>query len=153
MAAAPALTEAAAASVAGAEVGGGGGALLAAGSSLVGSAATALGISGTAVGVTAVGGAAVSTAVGVGVETGLLPDNELTEGIGLAGSVLGGTLGRGKSCHSFTPTTPVLMAGGATKPIADVAIGDEVTTTDPATGETTVRKVTALHSNTDTELT
>ncbi|WP_308114843.1 polymorphic toxin-type HINT domain-containing protein [Streptomyces sp. ISL-12] len=49
----------------------------------------------------------------------------------------------GKSCNSFTPGTRVLMADGSTKAIEDVDIGDKVRATDPETGETTVRTVTA----------
>ncbi|MEU3171985.1 polymorphic toxin-type HINT domain-containing protein [Streptomyces sp. NPDC007000] len=45
--------------------------------------------------------------------------------------------------HSFTAGTEVLMADGTTKPIEDVRIGDKVTVTDPVTGETAVREVTA----------
>ncbi|MDO4258066.1 MAG: polymorphic toxin-type HINT domain-containing protein [Actinomycetaceae bacterium] len=36
----------------------------------------------------------------------------------------------------FTADTPVLMADGTSKPISDVAVGDEVSSVDPATGET-----------------
>ncbi|WP_406499494.1 polymorphic toxin-type HINT domain-containing protein [Streptomyces sp. NBC_00846] len=45
--------------------------------------------------------------------------------------------------NSFTPGTRVLMADGTTKPIEEVRIGDEVLATDPDTGETKPRKVTA----------
>ncbi|MEV6163937.1 polymorphic toxin-type HINT domain-containing protein [Streptomyces sp. NPDC052052] len=45
--------------------------------------------------------------------------------------------------NSFTPGTRVLMADGTTKPISKVKIGDEVLATDPETGETKPRKVTA----------
>ncbi|MFH8290515.1 polymorphic toxin-type HINT domain-containing protein [Streptomyces sp. NPDC018059] len=51
-----------------------------------------------------------------------------------------------KSCddsNSFTPGTRVLMADGSTKSIRDVDIGDKVLATDPKTGKTTVRTVTA----------
>ncbi|MFB7516554.1 SpvB/TcaC N-terminal domain-containing protein [Streptomyces sp. NPDC056144] len=54
----------------------------------------------------------------------------------------------GGSCattgNSFTPDTPVAMADGTYKPIALVREGDEVTATDPTTGETGPRTVTAL---------
>ncbi|MER7371367.1 polymorphic toxin-type HINT domain-containing protein [Streptomyces lanatus] len=49
-----------------------------------------------------------------------------------------------KSCevsHSFLPGTKVLMAGGSTKPIEKVNLGDKVVVTDPDSGETTVREV------------
>ncbi|WP_367323099.1 polymorphic toxin-type HINT domain-containing protein [Streptomyces sp. HUAS ZL42] len=45
------------------------------------------------------------------------------------------------SPHSFLPGTKVLLADGTTKPIEKVELGDKVTVTDPATGETTVREV------------
>ncbi|MGW5422550.1 ricin-type beta-trefoil lectin domain protein [Streptomyces sp. NPDC003943] len=52
----------------------------------------------------------------------------------------------GGSCpinNSFTPGTKVLMADGSTKPIERVKPGDKVRATDPATGITSVRMVTA----------
>ncbi|WP_351230143.1 RHS repeat-associated core domain-containing protein [Streptomyces sp. NPDC002133] len=51
---------------------------------------------------------------------------------------------RGCKNNSFTPGTPVLMADGTRKPIKDIKVGDEVPATDPETGETGPRKVTAL---------
>jgi hypothetical protein len=48
-----------------------------------------------------------------------------------------------ESCNSFTPGTKVLMADGSTKAIRDVDIGDKVLATDPKTGKTKVRTVTA----------
>ena len=45
--------------------------------------------------------------------------------------------------NSFVPGTRVLMADGTTKPIEDVQVGDEVLATDPETGETAARPVTA----------
>ncbi|WP_245563554.1 DddA-like double-stranded DNA deaminase toxin [Longispora albida] len=65
-------------------------------------------------------------------------------------------LGRNRGsagCHSFDPATPVLMADGTTKPIADVETGDEVTATDPETGQTSTQPVTAVHRNEDIQLT
>ena len=56
------------------------------------------------------------------------------------------------ACHSFAPATLVVLADGSTKPISQVAIGDRVRTTDPATGEEVVRTVTALHRNHDSDL-
>ncbi|MEV6543338.1 polymorphic toxin-type HINT domain-containing protein [Streptomyces sp. NPDC051665] len=48
-----------------------------------------------------------------------------------------------KSClNSFTTGTLVLMADGSTKPIEELELGDEVTATDPETGETTTESVT-----------
>ncbi|MER7004551.1 DNRLRE domain-containing protein [Dactylosporangium sp. NPDC000555] len=60
-----------------------------------------------------------------------------------------------RSCklHSFDPATLVLMADGSRKPIGEVTIGDMVSTTDPETGETVARMVTAFHDNVDTDLT
>ncbi|RDG40027.1 hypothetical protein DVH02_00425 [Streptomyces corynorhini] len=46
--------------------------------------------------------------------------------------------------NSFTADTPVLMAGGTRKPIKDVTVGDEVLASDPQTGESGPRRVTAL---------
>ncbi|MFG1992112.1 RHS repeat-associated core domain-containing protein [Actinoplanes sp. NPDC048988] len=51
---------------------------------------------------------------------------------------------RGESCNSFAAGTAVLMANGKTKRIEDVRIGDKVVATDPTTGKTAVRAVTAL---------
>nr|WP_308114672.1 polymorphic toxin-type HINT domain-containing protein [Streptomyces sp. ISL-12] len=47
------------------------------------------------------------------------------------------------SCNSFVPGTEVLMADGSTKPIEDVKTGDKVLATDPKTGRTTLKTVTA----------
>lgn len=55
--------------------------------------------------------------------------------------------------HSFDPDTPVVMADGTTKPIKDVKLGETVLATDPATGKTEARTVTALHRNIDSDLT
>ncbi|MEV6349920.1 ricin-type beta-trefoil lectin domain protein [Actinoplanes sp. NPDC051851] len=53
--------------------------------------------------------------------------------------------GGGESCttNSFVPGTKVLMADGSTKPIEQVEPGDEVTVTDPESGETRTEQVTA----------
>lgn len=52
----------------------------------------------------------------------------------------------GVSCavNSFVPGTAVVMADGTTKPIEDIRLGDEVLATDPETGETTAKPVSAL---------
>jgi hypothetical protein len=47
---------------------------------------------------------------------------------------------RGPAC-SFTATTPVLMADGRSKAIADIAVGERVIATDPRGGETGARAV------------
>ncbi|MFB7453269.1 polymorphic toxin-type HINT domain-containing protein, partial [Streptomyces sp. NPDC056194] len=59
----------------------------------------------------------------------------------LAGK-LGGLFARG--CNCFLAGTDVLMADGSTKDIEDIKIGDEVSATDPETGESGIRKVTRL---------
>ncbi len=45
--------------------------------------------------------------------------------------------------NSFVAGTLVVMADGSTKPIEDIELGDKVLATDPETGETTLRAVTA----------
>ncbi|MGW0505907.1 LamG-like jellyroll fold domain-containing protein [Micromonospora sp. NPDC003241] len=67
-----------------------------------------------------------------------------------AGMAEARSIGRGlvgKSClsrNSFTPETRVLMADGSRKRIDEVRVGDEVVATDPTTGRTAIRPVTAL---------
>jgi hypothetical protein len=65
--------------------------------------------------------------------------------------------GRGRartSCtHSFAGDTKVLTAGGGTKPIKEIRVGDRVIATDPATGRTEERTVTKQHINRDRDLT
>ncbi|CAM3243470.1 hypothetical protein [Stackebrandtia soli] len=48
------------------------------------------------------------------------------------------------ACNSFTAAAKVVMADGTAKPIADVVVGDEVLSSDPATGEVSTQLVTAL---------
>ncbi|MFG2217397.1 polymorphic toxin-type HINT domain-containing protein [Streptomyces sp. NPDC048685] len=72
--------------------------------------------------------------------------------MGMAGEALSafmaarGTLRLGNcpTRNSFTADTPVLMADGTRKPIKDIKTGDKVLATDPQTGETGPRAVTAL---------
>ncbi|MEU8699874.1 polymorphic toxin-type HINT domain-containing protein [Streptomyces sp. NPDC048680] len=45
--------------------------------------------------------------------------------------------------HSFLPGTPVLLADGRQAPIESLRVGDRVRATDPATGTTGSRRVTA----------
>ncbi|MER7760701.1 HYD1 signature containing ADP-ribosyltransferase family protein [Streptomyces sp. NPDC097619] len=45
--------------------------------------------------------------------------------------------------NSFTGDTPVLLANGRSKPISQVKVGDLVLATDPKTGKTVAKKVTA----------
>lgn len=54
--------------------------------------------------------------------------------------------------NSFRSDTEVVMADGSRKPISELKIGDKVVATDPETGLTAVRAVTAVHLNLDTEL-
>ncbi|MEU5333209.1 polymorphic toxin-type HINT domain-containing protein [Streptomyces asoensis] len=56
---------------------------------------------------------------------------------------VGGAAGAERPCNSFVPGTEVLMADGTTKPIEDVKTGDKVLATDPETGRTKVKTVTA----------
>ncbi|MCX5121792.1 polymorphic toxin-type HINT domain-containing protein [Micromonospora sp. NBC_00362] len=72
-----------------------------------------------------------------------------------ADDVLASAANAAESCakHSFAPGTKVVVAGGQLKAIEDVDVGDEVTATDPETGETTTRKVTQTHTNQDNDLT
>ncbi|MFF0148780.1 polymorphic toxin-type HINT domain-containing protein [Amycolatopsis sulphurea] len=46
--------------------------------------------------------------------------------------------------NSFSPATPVLLADGSHRPIKDVKAGDAVITTDPITGRTGTRPVSAV---------
>ncbi|MFI9461597.1 polymorphic toxin-type HINT domain-containing protein [Streptomyces xiamenensis] len=50
---------------------------------------------------------------------------------------------RSPQCNSFVEGTLVLMADGTSKPIEEVEVGDEVLATDPETGESSTRTVTA----------
>ena len=62
----------------------------------------------------------------------------------------------GASCPvpglSFDPNTPILLAGGATKAIGKIEIGDKVVASDPISGVTTTEPVTALLANLDLDL-
>ncbi|WTW98812.1 polymorphic toxin-type HINT domain-containing protein [Streptomycetaceae bacterium NBC_01309] len=49
--------------------------------------------------------------------------------------------------NSFAPDTPVLMADGSTRPIADVEVGDAIMAVDPVTGERGGREVVATIDN------
>ncbi len=66
---------------------------------------------------------------------------------GADAAVTTGARDAAESClfpNSFTADTPVLTADGKEEPIADVKIGDKVLATDPETGRTEARPVTAL---------
>ncbi|MFH8692789.1 RHS repeat-associated core domain-containing protein [Streptomyces anulatus] len=82
----------------------------------------------------------VGTSAAMGCATGML---------GAAGTAKGAAKGAslGKcftAGNSFTSDTPVLLTDGTRKPIKDIRIGDEVLATDPETGESGPRPVTAL---------
>ncbi|WP_443034380.1 RHS repeat-associated core domain-containing protein [Streptomyces sp. BE147] len=78
----------------------------------------------------------VGSSAAMGCATGML---------GAAGAAKWASLGKCfKAGNSFTPDTPVLLADGTRKPIKDIRIGDEVQATDPETGESGPRPVTAL---------
>ncbi|WP_366510797.1 polymorphic toxin-type HINT domain-containing protein [Streptomyces sp. MP131-18] len=64
--------------------------------------------------------------------------------------LVGNAVRRGSRCagsNSFLPETHVLMADGTTKAVEDLEIGEEILATDPATGETGPRTVTAELTN------
>lgn len=64
---------------------------------------------------------------------------------GAEGAASTGLRDAAESClNSFTAGTPVLMADGKEKPIADVKVGDKVLATYPETGKTEARPVVAL---------
>lgn len=74
-------------------------------------------------------------------------------GMSAALGCAGGMLGKlkwadpAKSCkigNSFTGDTLVLLSDGTRKPIKDIKVGDQVLATDPGTGESSPRPVTAL---------
>ncbi|WP_339154585.1 polymorphic toxin-type HINT domain-containing protein [Streptomyces sp. F41] len=54
------------------------------------------------------------------------------------------SMGRCLTPNSFTGETAVVMADGSHKAIKDIKVGDQVLATDPVTGESGPRKVTAL---------
>jgi hypothetical protein len=54
--------------------------------------------------------------------------------------------------NSFRYDTQVLLADGTLKPILEVQVGDRVLSTDPRSGRTEARAVTAVHLTLDTAL-
>ncbi|WP_158842816.1 golvesin C-terminal-like domain-containing protein [Saccharothrix deserti] len=66
-----------------------------------------------------------------------------TNGNSNSGVGQGGNASKG-GCNSFTPETPVLMADGSRQAIKDIGTGDLVVATDPDTGTTSARRVSAL---------
>ncbi|WP_329467214.1 PA14 domain-containing protein [Streptomyces sp. NBC_01431] len=78
---------------------------------------------------------------------GMIPGGKLASTVAKSAGKEASTLGKAaeaveKSCNSFTPDTPVVMADGTVKPIRGVHEGDQVQATDPATGKTTAEPVT-----------
>ncbi|MFF0151933.1 RHS repeat-associated core domain-containing protein [Micromonospora sp. NPDC005203] len=74
--------------------------------------------------------------------------NAATAGFGKGFTLVDDVYDVAKLCrrNSFTPDTRVLMADGSTKPIGEVAVGDQVLATDPETGQTGPREVTDVIS-------
>ncbi|MFD0402308.1 polymorphic toxin-type HINT domain-containing protein [Kitasatospora sp. NPDC127121] len=66
----------------------------------------------------------------------------------LAASSAKSSLRRFIPCNSFDSGTLVLLADGSTEPIEDLKVGDSVLASDPATGETSTRPITATISGT-----
>ncbi|MFD5748643.1 polymorphic toxin-type HINT domain-containing protein [Streptomyces sp. NPDC127033] len=99
-------------------------------------------------GVTGAAGGAIGKAVAKGVKA--VASKVVKRGSGGGspkGSGGGGATGGGggscKSPNSFLPKTEVLLADGTRKKIADVKVGDRVLATNPTTGETVAKPVTA----------
>ncbi|MFJ4691733.1 RHS repeat-associated core domain-containing protein [Streptomyces sp. NPDC088766] len=62
-------------------------------------------------------------------------------------------VGAARACKSFTPTTPVLLANGKSKPIGKIKPGDKVEAADPKTGKHKgLRAVSAVWINHDYDL-
>ncbi|UQX03669.1 ricin-type beta-trefoil lectin domain protein [Streptomyces sp. RerS4] len=70
---------------------------------------------------------------------GMPPGGSLLSGVGGKS----GKTAKGSGCNSFIAGTEVLLADGTSKPIEEVVAGDEITATDPETGETSTKTVTA----------
>jgi RHS repeat-associated protein len=140
------------------------------GRSIAGCAATGAAVGAVAGAVTvatggAGAGAGLATVVGSGaasgaassateqlLDTGSIDVGKVASAAAVGGATAGAAHGAGKllgssascSTNSFVAGTQVLMADGSSKPIEDVAIGDEVKATDPTTGKTASEPVTAL---------
>ncbi|MCU7728949.1 polymorphic toxin-type HINT domain-containing protein [Actinoplanes sp. KI2] len=101
--------------------------------------------------------ASVAGLVAAGAEAGAAKAYSSAESVALTqtelADIAAGTSSPGCLTNSFSADTKVLMSDGSTKPISQVRIGDKVLATDPATGKTAAHEVTALHVNTDTQLT
>ncbi|QSB05073.1 polymorphic toxin-type HINT domain-containing protein [Natronoglycomyces albus] len=72
-----------------------------------------------------------------------------TDGGGTGGS--GGPASCSTGRKSFLPGTLVVTADGATKPIEDIAPGEQVLAVDPVTGELTAGSVSVTHTTPDQE--
>ena len=68
------------------------------------------------------------------------------------GAAIGAITGGLAKCHSFDPSTRVVLADGTTKPIGEIKLGDKVLATDPQTGATAAKPVSILHHNHDADL-
>ncbi|MFC3502244.1 LamG-like jellyroll fold domain-containing protein [Micromonospora krabiensis] len=103
----------------------------------IGGAAIGAGIRGLSGGLRAAGSKALSA--GIGEARAIVSETRAVAGSArsLANKVLG-------KCNSFTAETRVLMADGSRKAISAVRVGDRVLATDPTTGRTEARLVTAL---------
>ncbi|WP_329392110.1 RHS repeat-associated core domain-containing protein [Streptomyces sp. NBC_01716] len=86
----------------------------------------------------------VGTSAALGCAGGMIGKWASLGKIDNAKSAIPGPGCRVKIPNSFTADTPVLLADGTRKPIKDIQIGDEVLATDPETGESGPRPVTAL---------
>ena len=95
---------------------------------------------------------------GLGLAGGAAGNVTLGEALRAGGRDLAEALRAGLACtlpgrHSFHPDTRVVMANRTTKPIKAVKPGDTVLATEPKTGRTAARTVTATHINLDRHLT
>jgi RHS repeat-associated protein len=56
------------------------------------------------------------------------------------------------ACHSFDPSTEVVMADGTLRQIGDVAVGDQVIAIDPTSGQSSSREVSVVWRHIDDNL-
>ncbi|MER6792093.1 RHS repeat-associated core domain-containing protein [Amycolatopsis mediterranei] len=90
-------------------------------------------------------------AMGLGSAAGAAA-GETAAGEGAAGAAAGdGAAERAAfGCNSFPGSTPVLMADGSTKSIADIHVGEQIANMDPGKGDEEHHPVVAVHT-TDTD--
>ncbi len=81
----------------------------------------------------------------------LAKDTATSAGLSVAGNTIGDAFKK-SPCASFSPETPVVMADGRTRPIRDIRVGDLVLATNPVTGISFSRRVTATPSHVDNDL-